>query len=69
MQVFKNSIWSFNQDKPIAAEHEGSVVVLNGEPDAATLSELLESHDRVVTPSRVHDVGGAYDRTTGESVY
>jgi hypothetical protein len=69
MQVFNNSIWSFNQDKPIQADHDGSVVVFDSEPSADEISTMLESHDRVVTPSSVHDRDGAYDRKSGESLY
>jgi dTDP-4-amino-4,6-dideoxygalactose transaminase len=68
MQVFRNSIWSFNQDKPIPAEHEGSVVLLDSEPLADEIVDLLESHDRVVTPTAVHDIGGAYDRQSGDAL-
>lgn len=69
MQVFKNSIWSFDDDKPISAEHDGSVAVLDNDPPSAEILRLLELHDRVVTPTTVHDDGGAYDRKSGESLY
>ena len=67
-RIFKNSIWSFDQDKPITAEHDGSVVVLDHKPSTEKIAMLLASHDRVATPSSVHDRGGAYDRRTGESL-
>ena len=69
MQVFENSVWSFSEDRPISAFHCGSVVVLDYEPPAKNVATLLELHDRVVTPSVVHDTGGAYDRQSGESLY
>lgn len=69
MQVFNNSIWSFDDDCPLPAEHDGSVVVLDCDPPSVEILRLLKLHDRVVTPTTIHDDGGAYDRKSGESLY
>ncbi len=68
MKIYKNSIWSFVEDKPVSAEHDGLVVVSDGELSKDTLCELLRSHDRVVTPTLVHDNDGSYDRQSGQAV-